>query len=123
GFEDRSESQNISAGATFTFAGASIAAHYWTKEVDLDNGGVTNEETEGFAIQGGYGFGGVAAKLTFATIESANNDTVDGNKIRLDLGYDLGGGLNASTRITATTDDSEGGEDLTEWRVQLAKSF
>lgn len=141
GAEDRAESQNIAAGASFAFAGASIGVHYWTKELSGEFGedtGIFGDDEESLAVKVGYGFGGVDAALTFATATT----TLDGGlepeatAIRLDLGYELGGGTRISTRITAYTLDSvefAGGtagyeasdtlDDVTEWRLQLAKSF
>ena len=69
----------------------------------------------------GYGFGGVSAKVTFSTLE--DDGATDQEAIRLDLGYGLGGGMNLSTRITATSDNNNSDNDVTAWRIQLAKSF
>jgi len=44
--------------------------------------------------------------------------------MRLDLGYGLGGGMDLSTRINVNADHADANtEDLTDWRVQLSKSF
>lgn len=113
GAEDRAERQNMSAGVTFSAGGASVAAHFWTKET-------AGDDDESMSVKVGYGFGGVSAALTFSTLEGASGDK---EAIRLDLGYGLGGGMDVSTRITATTDNDASANDLTEWRLQLAKSF
>lgn len=119
GYEDRpgagrAGEEAMSAGVSFAFAGASINAHYWT-ESEAENG----EDLESIAVKAGYGFGGVSADLTFATLEG---DTTDQEAIRLDLVYDLGGGMDVSSRITAET-NNEDDSDLTSWRVKLSKAF
>jgi len=122
GFEDRGfatsdeSGANMAVGASFGLAGASVAAHFWSKE----NDGANADDTESVALKVGYGFGGVSAGLTFATQETGSAEE---EKIRLDLGYGLGGGMEVSTRITASSDNDDMTEDLTEWRIQLAKSF
>lgn len=115
GFEDRDELTNAAAGVSFAFAGASIAAHFWTQE----RAGAA-DDLESISVKVGYGFGGVSANLTASTLEG---EGADSEAIRLDLAYGLGGGMAVSTRITAHSDNLPGGEDLTEWRIQLAKSF
>lgn len=118
GVEDRAEAQNFSVGASYAIAGISLAAHLWTKEGADANG----SDQESMSIKAGYGFGGVTAGLTFSTLTGDDVGTVAGGDeeaIRLDLGYGLGGGTEISTRITAFSGDTE----LTEYRVQLAKSF
>ena len=140
GAEDRAEAQNFSAGVSFAFAGASIAAHYWNKEfgdaaIEAVAADATTtpptvavlpaaaDETESIAVQVGYGFGGVSAKLTFATLEGARDDRgSDQETIRLDLEYGLGGGTVLSGRVTSETDNLNDA-DLVSYRVQLAKSF
>jgi len=153
GFEDRDETVAYAAGASYAIAGFSLAVHYWAKELDFDPDIVINTEAEegerfdasGFsindsealAVKVGYTIAGVSLGLTYATIESeeqdvdadaagtdelivANDETV----IRLDAGYDLGGGMDISTRIqSAVNDDDDDDEDLVEYRVMLSKSF
>jgi len=115
GAEDRAEVQAASAGVSFAFAGASIAAHFWTRE----NGDDT--DTESVSAKIGYGFGGVSANLTVSMQDDGN----DGEKeaVRLDLGYDLGGGMDISARVNAATDNDDTTDDLTSYRVKLSKSF
>lgn len=115
GAEDRAEQQNIAAGATFAFAGASIGAHFWSNEEAAGEG-----DLESVSVQVGYGFGGVSATLTVSAQE--NDATVDDEAIRLDAVYDLGGGMDISTRITAETDNISD-DDLTSWRIKLSKAF
>lgn len=115
GFEDRAELQNASVGASFGFAGAAIAAHFWTQEEGNGDG-----DLESVSVKVDYGFGGVTAGLTFSTVE--DDGATDGEAIRLDLGYALGGGTQLSTRITSET-DNVADEDVVSYRVQLAKSF
>ena len=97
-------------GASFAIAGVSVAAAY--KDVDV---------FETFGFQLGYGIAGINASLTYEVFEDGDDDG-DAN-VRLDLGYDLGGGLDISTRINAFTDDDNGDNDVTSYRVLLAKSF
>lgn len=115
GAEDNSELQNAAVGVSFGFAGASIAAHFWTQE-QAGNA----DDNESFSVMAGYGFGGVSADLTFSTLEGDNDDR---EAIRLDLGYGLGGGMTLSARITSETDNNNSDADLTSYRVKLGKSF
>lgn len=116
GAEDRAELQNLAAGVSFAMAGASVSAHFWSKEEGNGDG-----DLESISVMAGYGFGGVSAKVTFSTLE--DDGATDQEAIRLDLGYGLGGGMNLSTRITATSDNNNSDNDVTAWRIQLAKSF
>ncbi len=114
------DNMNASVGATFAIAGASIAAHYASLEASDANDG---SDIEVLALQAGYGFGGVSAKVTYTTRTGENDATSeDQEAVRLDLLYAMGGGIDLSTRITSTTDNLAD-DDLVEWRVQLAKSF
>lgn len=113
GTEDRADVASTAAGVTFAAAGASIAAHFWTQ----DSAG----DPESFSVQVGYGFSGVSASLTFSTLEAEGG--ADSEAIRLDLGYDLGGGMDISSRITSETDNLDSANDLTSWRIKLSKSF
>lgn len=106
-----------SAGASFSFAGASVALAL--KNVADPAGGGEDFSTVGAQI--GYGIAGVSLGLTFEAFQDGDND--GDSLVRLDAGYDLGGGMNISTRITATTDDDNGDNDLTAYRLLLAKSF
>lgn len=116
GAEDRAELQNIAAGASFAMAGASIDAHFWSKEEGNGDG-----DLESLSVRVGYGFGGVTAKLTFSTLE--DDGATDQEAIRLDLGYALGGGTLLSSRITSNSDNNDSDADFVEYRVMLAKSF
>ncbi len=132
GVEERNELTNFSIGGSFAYAGASIAAHYWTQEdgdaaiaADAANGilPVAADDAESFSVKVGYGFAGVTAALTFSLLEGDRADReADQEAVRLDLGYALGGGTLLSGRITSETDD-RANTDLVSYRIQLAKSF
>ncbi len=111
GAEDRNELMNMSAGVSFAYAGASIGAHFASKET----GAADDEEIVGVKV--GYGIGDVSLGVTFMqqTIGDADNTAA-----RLDIGYDMGGNMNLSTRINSTDNDGADGSD---WRIQLSKSF
>ena len=112
GAEDRAEIQSSAVGASFAFSGASISAHYWTRDDATD--------TESFAVKVGYGFGGVSATLSAAQQDGTN---IDNSAVRLDLVYDLGGGFDISSRITSATNNNDASEDQVSYRVQLSKAF
>ena len=120
GGEQRGEDDlvNGAVGVSFAFAGASIAAHFWSKEV-ADTVGTGDLESASVKI--GYGFGGVSAALTVSTLE--DDGATDQNAVRLDLGYALGGGTQLSSRITQFNDDNNDDAEFLEYRVMLAKSF
>ena len=115
GAEERAGAMNASVGASFGFAGASVAVHYVTKEQGAGDDGTV------IAAKVGYGISGVSFALTFSQSEEiAGHET----KIRLDAGYDLGGGMGISTRVTSSADNTDATvDDLLEYRVQLTKSF
>lgn len=120
GYEARSDepgvadqTDRLAAGVSFTYAGAAIAAHFWSQEGDAD-------DTESMSVKAGYGFGGVAAALTFSTL-ALGDDTEEA--IRLDLGYDLGGGTEISTRVTSFSGDEIVTPEQVQYRIQLAKTF
>jgi len=115
GAEDRAEAQNAAVGLSFAFAGASIAAHFHTREQ------AEGDDLESFSVKVGYGFGGVSADLTVST-ETKDDTNVDNQAIRLDAVYDLGGGFDVSTRITSATGNDEA-DDLVSWRLKLSKAF
>ena len=82
------------------------------------------------AVQVGYGIAGVNLALTYARLTTditdiSGDDTNDNSTIRLDAGYDLGGGLDVSTRISAINDDpaDDNSSDEVQYRVQLTKNF
>lgn len=129
GFDDddiiTEDATAYSVGASFGFAGASIAVALKSMEGDITVGGVDigsqSRETVGATL--GYGIGDVSLKLTY---EVETGDLAeDDNIIRLDAGYGLGGGMNISTRISSYTDENDGlsGGDLTEYRLLLSKDF
>ncbi|MFK8080372.1 MAG: porin [Granulosicoccus sp.] len=145
GAEDKAEAQNIAAGVTFAYAGASIGAHYWSQEngdaaiaevveVLEENATPENPAVAGVAaaaagdqtsisVQVGYAFGGVSATVTYSLLEGERDDRgADKDAIRLDAVYDLGGGMDISTRITSENNNLEN-SDLTSWRLKLSKSF
>lgn len=117
GGENRGDNTNVAAGVSFAMAGASISAHGWSKEASALAGG----DLTSMAVTVGYGFGGVAASLSFTAQE--NDAAVDGSAVRLDLGYALGGGMDISTRIQSNTDNNDSANDSSTWRVKLSKSF
>ena len=138
GAEDRNNNTNAAVGVSFAFAGASIAAHYWIQEngdagtaavaADPDNGivavaGIPADDQESFAVQVGYGFSGITAAVTYATL-NGDRDVTGADQIfaRLDLGYALGGGTLLSARVSYE-DDDVADADVTSYRIQLAKSF
>jgi hypothetical protein len=115
GAEERAGEMNASVGASFGFAGASVAVHYVTKEQGADEDGTV------IAAKVGYGIAGINLGLTYSQAEDiADFET----KIRFDAGYDLGGGMGISTRVTSSVDNTDATvDDLLEYRVQLSKSF
>jgi hypothetical protein len=102
-------------GVTYSLAGASLAATFWTRET------AGPDDMENFSVKVGYGIGGVSGALTFATQEMGAG--IDREKVRLDVAYGLGGGMAVSTRITAATDSVVPANDNTAWRIQLNKAF
>ncbi|MGQ7842959.1 porin [Granulosicoccus sp. 3-233] len=120
GGEQRGEDDlvNGAVGVSFAFAGASIAAHFWSQEVAETAG---TGDLESASVKIGYGFGGVSAALTVSTLE--DDGATDQNAVRLDLGYALGGGTQLSSRITQFNDDNDADAEFLEYRVMLAKSF
>ncbi len=120
GGEQRGEDDlvNGAVGVSFAFAGASIAAHFWSQEVAEAAG---TGDLESASVKIGYGFGGVSAALTVSTLE--DDGATDQNAVRLDLGYALGGGTQLSSRITQFNDDNNDDAEFLEYRVMLAKSF
>lgn len=141
GFEDRDEGVNVAAGASYSIAGFAIAAHYWAKEQDFDpevdietddpdgddveTSGFDIDDQTAFAVQLGYGIAGVSLGLTYSVLENDEDVGGDQSVLRFDAGYDLGGGMDISTRIQNVTDEDDGDEsdDLLEYRVMLSKSF
>jgi len=112
GAEDRADIEAVAVGASFTFAGASVAAHFWSRD--------DAPETESVSVKVGYGFAGISADLTVSQQEGTD---IDDSAVRLDLVYDLGGGFDISSRITAASDNNNSSNDLTSYRVKLSKAF
>lgn len=100
-----------SVGAKYSFGGGSIGVGY--KEHDT---------FQSIEAVGSFGVGAASVKLSFETISSDFAEDGD-SKIRLDVGYGLGGGMEVSTRINVFTDDSDSAGDETDYRVMLTKSF
>lgn len=148
GFEDRDEKANVAVGASYAIAGVSLAVQYWANEQDfdpdvvidteaddqVDASGFDIDDTTNIAVKLGYGIYGVSLGLTYSLLETQTGALnaagtglvgVDGEEtvIRLDAGYDLGGGLSVSTRIDNTSDDNDDTDDVIAYRFQLAKSF
>ena len=111
--------------------------------IDFSNTDI--DDTTNIAFKVGYTIFGVSAAVTYSILETQVPLTTDEGVdvegepgstasgvigtgdaeeevIRLDLGYDLGGGLNLSTRIDNVSNDGED-EDLLKYRFQLAKTF
>jgi len=116
GFEERAELANLAVGTSFAFAGASVGLQYWTQEQDGDVDDVTN-----IAAKLGYGIGNVSLGLTFSMLDNSGDS--EETVIRLDAGYDMGGGMDISTRINSTSDDVDENDDVLYWRVMLTKNF
>jgi hypothetical protein len=121
GAEDRSELMNASVGTSFAFAGASVGLQYWTMEQDGNTDDTTN-----IALKLGYGIGDLSLGFTFSQLSADGGDGDEETVLRLDAGYDLGGGMDISTRINSTSTDAAAGvdpEDVLYWRVMLTKNF
>jgi len=110
------QTDNFSVKAGFAFAGASIDLGYVSLGEAAPNG--TDDETA-IVAKIGYSISGVTLGLTYDAQQES-----EANKIRLDASYGLGGGMDISTRINIGDGGQPGDDDdLTDWRVQLAKSF
>lgn len=133
GYESRNlggdGSDNLAAGASFALAGFSIGAQYWIKGLageDLQ----TSDDEENIAVKVGYSIAGVSLGLTYSLLNNAGfvSDNEE-SQIRLDAGYDLGGGMDISTRINLLdrNGNEDGEEDFdnsrTDYRVMLTKNF
>lgn len=125
GLQNQDEKNNISAMVGFSYAGASISLGGVQIEGD-ENGATLREQADktGLKANVGYSIAGVSLGLTY----EAEQDSGD-SKVRLDAGYDLGGGMNISARINsdiagdAYSDEAVALEDQSNWRIQLSKSF
>ncbi|MFK7994102.1 MAG: porin [Granulosicoccus sp.] len=115
GAEDRAEAQNAAVGVSFAFSGASVAAHFHTREQ------AAGDDLESFSVKLGYGVGAISGSLTFST-ETKDDADIDNQAIRLDAVYDLGGGFDVSTRITSES-GNVAADDLVSWRLKLSKGF
>ena len=155
GFEDRALGASYAVGATYAIAGFSLGAHYWAGETDFDPDLVLDtsddapededtfnnfdiDDTESYAVQVGYSIAGVSLGVTYSVLEGEEQEedaeaatAVDESIIRFDAGYDLGGGLDISTRIQNKIDDAavptaenpDADADVLEYRVMLTKTF
>jgi len=117
GFQDFDETTNFSVSAGFSLAGASVNLGFNSVEDGFtDANGDLDDETAIAAIVG-YSIAGVSLALTYQAEQESEDEVV-----RFDASYNLGGGMDISTRINsfggATSDD-----DSTDWRIQLSKSF
>ena len=117
GYEERADVDRFAVGATYGIAGVSLGAHYWL----IDEEAGTDGDLESVSVQLGYGFAGISGALTISAQE--DDGPIDAEAIRLDLSYGLGGGMTVSSRITAESDNNNGDNDLTSWRIKLSKSF
>ncbi len=118
GVSDIDGETRSSVGAGFSFAGASVAVAL--KDVADNPAGAADFSTVGFQV--GYGIAGVSIGVTYEAFEDGARD--GDNLLRLDLGYDLGGGMNISTRFNVlSAGDNSGTDEVTDYRVLLAKSF
>ncbi len=110
------QTDNLSASVGFSFAGASVTLGYASLGEAAPNG--TDDETAIIANVG-YSIAGVSLGLTYDA-QQESEDT----KLRLDAGYELGGGMRVSTRVDVFTDGANvAPADLTEWRIMLGKVF
>jgi len=122
------ESANYAAGLSFALAGFSIAGHFWLREGD-DGGTDIEGDQQSISVKVDYGIAGVNLGLTYsllATDITNLDDDAEESSIRLDAGYDMGGGMDISTRITSQDNDPtrDGADsDLVEYRVMLTKNF
>jgi len=112
GFGDDAGASEFSVGAGFSLAGASVTLGF--KDFDNDRSTI--------AASAGYGFGDFSVGLEF---EGEAGDVNDGDTlIRFNAGYDMGSGMNLSTRVNVFTDDGDDGDgDLTDFRLLLTKAF
>ena len=117
GYEERADVDRFAVGATYGIAGVSLGAHYWL----VDEEGGTDGDLESVSVQLGYGYAGISGALTISAVE--DDGPIDSEAIRLDVSYGLGGGMTLSSRITAESDNNNGDNDLTSWRIKLGKSF
>ena len=145
GFEDRADETSIAAGVSYAIAGFSIAAQYWAKDGDfefdsnpdagiVDTSNLALDDNTNIAVKVSYAIAGVNAAVTFSvndlqagvvdeTTGVASTADSETTVIRLDLGYDLGGGMDVSTRIDSTSVDTAGTDDVLAYRVMLTKAF
>ena len=109
-----------SAGVAFAYAGFSFAGQFWSREA-IDGAA---DDTNSIGAKVGYGFGDISTNLTYEQIKD-DIELADQSAIRLDIVYDLGGGMDISTRITSFTADEELAEadEKTEYRLQFSKAF
>lgn len=135
GFEDRNELTNFSVGASYNIAGFSVAVQGWSQgQLDVETGEGTATVTESLddvtnvAVKVGYEIAGVNLGLTYSllTTQVGGDAEDESSVIRLDAGYDLGGGMDVSTRIQSTSEEKgleANPDDLVEYRVMLTQAF
>jgi len=141
GFEDRNELTNFSVGASYGIAGFSLAAHAWSQgQLDIEENDATGattitnslDDVTAFAVQVGYTIAGVNLGVTYSQLTKQVGEDAEDEEaiIRLDAGYDLGGGMDISTRIQNTSKeagilaaDESDPDDLVEYRVMLTQAF
>ena len=117
GMQNLDESTNISAQVGFSYAGASIGIGMNQIEDGFTSAaGATDDETA-IGVKVGYSIAGVGLAVSFQQ-EQESEDQV----IRLDANYDLGGGLDISTRINSNS-GATSADDSSDWRILLGKSF
>ena len=106
GFANHDELTQMSVGATFSFAGASMGVAF----KDFDN------DKQTISAKASWSAGDLSLGLTY---EADQGDVGDDSKIRFDAGYDLGGDMSVSTRVNVL----DSATDVTDYRVLFAKSF
>ncbi len=118
---DADDLLRYSVGGAFGLGGVALALQYWSRE-----NGDDLEDSTSFGGKAGYGIGDISANLTYEVLmddPEIGGEDAEETAIRLDLGYDLGGGLEVSTRITSFANDDDDSREKTEYRLQLAKAF
>lgn len=113
GAGDQNDASALSVGASYAIGGATVALAF--KDFEGDRGATS---TEAIGAKVSFSLGDIGMGLTFenAEVTDAAGVTTDGDKIRLDASYGLGGGWGTSARVNVT-------DDVTDYRVQFSKSF
>jgi len=123
GAGDQNDASRLSIGASYALGGITLAAHLG----DLDTHEVLALKASGSAADFTWGITYAANQADGADVGGAGDD----NKVRLDLGYGLGGGWGVSARanifgtgdVVQTDADGNAVDDKTDYRVQFSKSF